>query len=70
MNFNMPNMQEALRRLQSNPREFLQRAGVNVPDEMLNNPQAMVMHLMQTGQMNNNPMMQRAMQMMRQLTGK
>ena len=60
------NMQEQLRQLQANPKEFLQKAGVNVPEEMLGNPQAMVMHLMQTGQVKN-PMMQRAMQMARQM---
>ena len=65
MNMNMPNMQEALRRLQSNPQEFFQRAGINVPTEMLNNPQAMVMHLMQTNQVGNNPMMQMIRQMMK-----
>ena len=65
MNMNMPNMQEALRRLQSNPQEFFRRAGVNVPAEMMNNPQAMVMHLMQTNQVGNNPMMQMIRQMMR-----
>ena len=60
------NMQEQLRQLQANPKEFLQKAGVNVPEEMLGNPQAMVMHLMQTGQVNN-PALQRAMQMARQM---
>ena len=60
------NMQEQLRQLQANPKEFLQKAGMNVPEEMLGNPQAMVMHLMQTGQVKN-PMMQRAMQMARQM---
>ena len=60
------NMQEQLRQLQANPKEFLQKAGVNVPEEMLGHPQAMVMHLMQTGQVKN-PMMQRAMQMARQM---
>ena len=64
---NMPNMnmQEALRQLQSNPQDFFRKAGVNVPAEMMNNPQAMVMHLMQTNQMGNNPMMQMLRQMMR-----
>lgn len=65
MNFN-GNIQEALRKLQSNPKEFLQRAGVNVPDEMMNNPQAIVMHLIQTGQVNS-PMMQRIMPMIQQM---
>ena len=60
------NMQEQLRQLQSNPKEFMQRAGVTVPDEMLNNPQAMVMHLIQTGQVNS-PALQRIMPMIRQM---
>ena len=62
-------MQEALRKLQSNPQEFLQQKGVTVPQEMLNNPQAMVMHLIQTGQVNS-PMLQRIMPMIRQMTWK
>ena len=61
MNMNY-NVQDALRKLQSNPKEFLQKAGVNVPDEMMNDPQAMVMHLIQTGQVSN-PMLQRIMPM-------
>ena len=44
------NMQEQLKQLQSNPREFIQRAGLNVPEEMLNNPKQMVMHLINTNQ--------------------
>ena len=66
MNFNMPNMQEQLTQLQSNPREFIQKAGMNIPDELMGNPQAMVMHLIQTGQVSN-PMMQRIMPMIRQM---
>ena len=64
-----PNMQEALKMLQSNPKAFLQQAGVNVPEEMLNNPQAMVMHLINTNQVGG-PMLQRIMPMIRQMTGK
>ena len=58
----MNNMHAALQQLQSNPKEFLQKAGVNVPDEMLGNPQAMVMHLIQTGQVKS-PALQRIMPM-------
>ena len=63
------NMQEALRQLQSNPREFIQRAGVNIPEELMNDPRAMVMHLINTNQVNS-PVMQRIMPMIRQITGK
>jgi len=62
----MNNMQDALRRLQSDPKSFLQQAGVNVPEEMMHNPQQMVMHLIKTGQVNS-PAMQRILPMMRQM---
>lgn len=62
------NMQEALRQLQSNPEAFLKQAGLTVPPEMLNNPQAMVMHLINTNQIGGN-MMQRIMPMIRQMGG-
>ena len=63
------NVQDALRRLQSNPKEFLQKAGMNVPEEMLNNPQQMVMHLINTQQVGG-PMLQRILPMIRQMGGK
>ena len=56
------NVQEALRKLQSNPKEFIQRAGMNVPEEILNNPQAIVMHLINTNQVGG-PILQRIMPM-------
>ena len=63
------NMQEMMRQLQSNPGEFFKRAGVNVPAEMMNDPKAMVMHLLQTGQVSN-PVMQQIMPMIRQMGGR
>lgn len=63
------NMQEMLNQLQSNPQEFIKKAGFNIPDEMMNNPQAMVMHLINTRQVGG-PMMQRIMPMIRQMTVK
>lgn len=62
------NMQEALRQLQSNPEEFFKKAGVNVPAEIMNNPQQIVMHLINTNQVGNQ-MMQRVMPMIRQMGG-
>ena len=62
------NMQEALRQLQSNTEEFIKRMGVNVPAEIMNNPQAMVMHLINTNQVGG-PMLQRIMPMIRQMGG-
>lgn len=65
MYFN-PNMQEQLRQLQSNPKEFIQKFGVNVPDEILGNPQAMVMHMIKTGQVNG-PAVKRMMPMIQMM---
>ena len=62
------NMQEALRKIQSNPQEVFKQAGVNVPQEIVNNPQAVVMHLINTNQVGG-PMLQRIMPMIRQMTG-
>lgn len=66
---NMNNMQEALKKLQNDPREFLKQAGMNVPEEIMNDPQAMVMHLIKTNQVGG-PMLQRIMPMIRQMGGK
>ena len=63
------NMQEALRNLQENPKDFLNRAGVNVPDELMNDPQSLVMHLIRTGQVKS-PVLQRVMPMIRQMGGR
>ena len=63
------NMMERLTQLQNNPREFLQKAGANVPDEIMHDPKAVVMHLIQTGQVSQ-PVMQRIMPMIRMMGGK
>ena len=63
------NIQEALSKLQNNPKEFFKQAGVNVPDELMNNPEAMVMHLINTNQVSS-PMLQQIMPMIRQMGGK
>lgn len=44
--------------LQANPVGMLTKAGYSVPEELSGNPQAMVMHLMQSGQIGG-PMMQK-----------
>ena len=36
--------------IRSNPNPFIDAAGVNVPENIRNDPRAMCMHLMQTGQ--------------------
>lgn len=61
-------MMDAMRQLQSNPAEMIKQAGYNVPDEMANNPQQAVMHLIQSGQVKG-PMMQRIQPMLNMLMG-
>ena len=63
------NREEMLRQIQSDPLGAAKRAGFNVPDEISGDPKAMVMHLINSGQVGG-PMLQRIMPMIRQLTGK
>ena len=44
------NAQDALRELKSNPAQLIKQAGYNVPANIANNPQAAVMHILQSGQ--------------------
>ena len=44
------NVQDALRQLRSNPAQLIRQAGYSVPDGIVNNPQAAVMHILQSGQ--------------------
>ena len=50
------NAQDALRELKMNPAQLIRQAGYSVPANIANNPQAAVMHLLQSGQVSN-PMM-------------
>lgn len=47
------NTQDALQQLKANPAQLIRQAGFNVPANIANNPQATVMHLLQTGQVSN-----------------
>lgn len=49
---------DAMSQLRANPAQMIRQAGYNVPDEIIGNPQATVMHLIQSGQVSS-PMMQR-----------
>jgi len=60
-----PNLQQ----LQQDPIGMARQAGYNIPQNLANNPQAMVQHLIQSGQVGG-PKLQQAMQMIRQMTGK
>ena len=57
------NMSE-LEKMKQDPRGMAQKAGWNIPENIMGNPQAMVMHLIRTGQVGG-PKLQQALQMMR-----
>ena len=65
VNGNQMNMQQ----LQQDPIGMAQKAGYNIPQNLAGNPQAMVQHLINSGQIGG-PKLQQAMQMIRQMTGK
>jgi hypothetical protein len=60
--------QEKLQELMNDPQGMAQQAGYTIPDD-IKDPQAMVMHLIQTGQISS-PVMQRIMPMIQMLKGK
>lgn len=62
-------MQQMMQQLQQDPQGAIRQAGLQIPDEMMGNPQEMVMHLINSGQVNG-PVLQRVMPMIRQMTGK
>ena len=62
----MNNMDLQLQQLRNNPQQFVKQAGWNIPEEIMGNPQAMVMHLIQTGQVGG-AAVQRIMPMMRMM---
>ena len=61
--------QPDLRQIQQDPIGMAKQAGYNIPQNLAGNPQAMVQHLIQTGQVGG-PMMQKIMPMMQKLIGK
>ena len=46
----MNNPMQLLQQLKSNPMQFLMQRKLNVPQNMMNDPQAIINHLVQTGQ--------------------
>lgn len=51
---NIPNIQQMLGQIKANPMQFLIQRKMNVPQNMMNDPQAIINHLVQTGQVNQN----------------
>lgn len=62
-------MMDAMHELQQHPAQLMKQAGFNVPDEIANNPQASVMHLIQSGQVGG-PMMRMVQPMLNRLMGR
>ena len=58
-----------LEQIKNDPIGMGRQAGYNIPENLAGNPQAIVQHLIQTGQIGG-PMMQRIMPMMQKLMGK
>ena len=58
-----------MQQLRQDPVGMAKQAGYNIPQELANNPQAMVQHLIQSGQVSN-PMLQKIMPMMQKMMGK
>ena len=61
--------QEQLQQIQTNPIELANQKGFNIPEELATNPQAMVQHLINSGQVGG-PILQQIMPMIRQMMGK
>ena len=55
-----------MQQLQQDPIGMAQKAGYNIPQNLASNPQAMVQHLIQSGQIGGQNL-QQAMQMMQKL---
>ena len=60
--------QTAMNELRANPAQMIQQAGFDVPAEIANNPQAAVMHILQSGQARG-PIVQRLQPLIRMMTG-
>lgn len=62
-------MQQMMQQMMRDPRGAIQQAGRQIPEEMMGDPQQMVMHLINSGQVSG-PALQRIMPMIRQLGGR
>jgi hypothetical protein len=60
------NMQSQLQQIQRDPLGMARQAGYQIPENLAGNPQAMVQHLIQSGQVSN-PMLQKILPLMQRL---
>lgn len=61
--------QEQITKVKNDPIGMGKEKGYDIPTELSNDPQAMVQHLIMTGQVAN-PLLQKVMPMIRQMMGK
>lgn len=66
---NQPNMMQMLNQLKANPMQFLAKSKFNIPQNMMNNPSAIINHLVSSGQVSQEAY-NRAYNMARQFGGK
>ena len=67
--FNNPANMQRLQQIKQDPIGLLRQIGYEVPDNLASDPKAIVMHLMDSGQIRG-PLAQRIMPMIRQMGGK
>lgn len=60
---------DQMQQLRNNPVGMAKQAGYQIPENLSGDPRAMVMHLIQTGQVGG-PMLQRIMPMIQKMGGK
>ncbi|MBP5248671.1 MAG: hypothetical protein J6Y20_10250 [Lachnospiraceae bacterium] len=63
------NQREQLEQLKNDPVSMAEKAGYKLPDGIANDPKAMVMHLIQTGQVSS-PMLQQIAPMLQRINGR
>ena len=64
-----PYNKEQMEQLKTDPVGMGKKKGYEIPEEMANDPRAMVQHLIMTGQVSN-PLFQRIMPMIQRMGGK
>ena len=60
---------EQLEQIRNDPLGMAQKAGFQIPENLASDPQAMVMHLIQTGQVSG-PMFQKILPMIQRMNGR
>lgn len=67
--FNNPANRERLQQIRNDPIGMARQAGFEVPEELANDPKAIVMHILDSGQIRG-ALAQRIMPMIRQMGGR